>query len=266
MKRERFLRAGVILLAFMFLFSISLETIAAPKGKQQYYEIRVYRVKQSTQSERVDNYLRNAFIPAMHKAGIAKVGVFKPIESDTAYGKLVYVFIPYKSMNQYLKLSDMLKKDREYQENSKSFLSAPFNDPPFVRYESILLKAFTGMPQFVTPSFDTPAGERIFELRSYESATEYLASQKVKMFNEGEIALFKQLNFNPVFFASVLAGKQKPNLMYMTSFRDMATHDDRWKAFRAAPGWAELSAVEEYKNTVSKSHIMLLHPASYSDF
>lgn len=266
MKRERFLGAGVVFLVFMFLFSLSFETAAAQKGKQQYYEIKVYRVKQSTQSERVDNYLRNAFIPALHKAGITKVGVFKPIESDTAYGKLIYVFIPYKSINQYLKLPDILKKDKEYQESSSSFVSAPFNDPPFVRYESILLKAFAGMPQFVAPTFDTPAGDRIYELRSYESATEYLASQKIKMFDEGEIALFQQLNFNPVFFAKVLAGKQKPNLMYMTSFRDMTTHDDRWKAFRAAPGWAELSAIEEYKNTVSKSHIMLLHATSYSDF
>ncbi len=266
MERERFSGAGVVFLAFVLLFSISFETFAAPKGKQQYYEIRVYSVKQSSQSERVDNYLRNAFIPAMHKAGIAKVGVFKPIESDTAYGKLIYVFIPFKSMDQYLKLPDILKKDSEYQENSRSFVSAPYNDPPFVRYESILLKAFTGMPQFVAPSFDTPAGERIYELRSYESATEHLASQKMKMFNEGEIELFKQLDFNPVFSAQVLAGKQKPNLMYMTSFRDMTSHDDRWKSFRTAPGWTKLSAVEEFKNTVSKSHIMLVHPTSYSDF
>lgn len=266
MKRERFLGAGVMFLACILLLSISFDTFSAPKGKQQYYEIKVYRVNQSTQSERVDNYLRNSFIPAMHRAGIAKVGVFKPIESDTAYGKLIYVFIPYKSMDQYLKLPSILKKDKEYQENSRSFVSAPYNDPPFVRYESILLKAFAGMPQFVAPLFDTPAGERIFELRSYESATEHLASQKIKMFDEGEIALFQQLDFNPVFFAKVLAGKQQPNLMYMTSFRNMATHDDRWKAFRAAPGWTELSAIEEYKNTVSKSHIMLLHPTSYSDF
>ena len=266
MKRERFLGVGVVLLVIMFLFSFSFETTAAPKGKQQYYEIKVYRVNKSTQSERVDNYLRNSFIPALHKAGIADVGVFKPIESDTAYGKLIYVFIPYKSVKQYLKLPDILNKDKQYQESSSSFVSAPYNDPPFARYESILLEAFAGMPQFVAPTFDTPAGDRIYELRSYESATEYLASQKIKMFDEGEIALFEQLNFNPVFFAKAIAGKQMPNLMYMTSFRDMTTHDDRWKAFRAAPGWAELSAIEEYKNTVSKSHIMLLHPTSYSDF
>ncbi|MDX9812605.1 MAG: hypothetical protein RBU28_09460, partial [Bacteroidales bacterium] len=91
MKRERFLGVGVVLLVIMFLFSFSFETTAAPKGKQQYYEIKVYRVNKSTQSERVDNYLRNSFIPALHKAGIADVGVFKPIESDTAYGKLIYV-------------------------------------------------------------------------------------------------------------------------------------------------------------------------------
>lgn len=266
MKKYTIIRSGFISLALLFLLASAFTAFGAPKGKQQYYEIKVYRVKQSSQAGQVDNYLQNAYLPALHRAGISKIGVFKPVESDTTYGKLIYIFIPYKSMDQYLGLPGVLQKDIDYQSQGKGFIEAPYNDPPFVRYESILLKAFTGMPLFNAPVYDTPSGDRIYELRSYESATELKTALKIKMFNEGEIGLFVKLNFNPVFFAKVLAGNQQPNLMYMTSFRDMATHDDRWKAFRAAPEWAELSAVEEYKNTVSKSHIHLLHPTSYSDF
>jgi hypothetical protein len=43
------------------------------------------------------------------------------------------------------------------------------------------------------------------------------------MFNEGgEIELFKRLNFNAVFYASVISGSRMPNLMYMTSYESKA--------------------------------------------
>ncbi len=41
------------------------------------------------------------------------------------------------------------------------------------------------MPHFDTPDFSTPPSERIYELRSYESATETKAMLKIRMFNMG---------------------------------------------------------------------------------
>jgi len=38
----------------------------------------------------------------------------------------------------------------------------------------------------------------------------------------------------------------------MTTFADMKAHDERWDAFRNHPEWKALSAVEKYKNTVSR--------------
>jgi len=261
-------RVSPLVTIMMLLLTVPVIALnAASKPKQQYYEIRIYHVKQSSQLERIDSYLEYAFIPAMHRAGIDKIGVFKPVEADTAYGKLIYVFVPLKNVDQYLKLSAQLSKDKEYQKAGKEFLDAPYTDPPFARYESILLKAFRDMPQFRAPVFDTPVGERIYELRSYESATETKAAKKIDMFNQGgEIKLFESLNFNAVFYGEVLMGSHKPNLMYMTTFQDMTTHDAKWKEFSSSPEWKKLSGLEEYKNTVSKGSPYLLHPASYSDF
>ena len=90
----------------------------------------------------IDAYLKDAYLPALHRAGITKVGVFKPVETDTAFGKLVYVFIPFKTVEQYAQLPDKLEKDKVYAEAGKAFLDAPYNNPPYIRYESILLKAF----------------------------------------------------------------------------------------------------------------------------
>jgi hypothetical protein len=87
------------------------------------------------------------------------------------------------------------------------------------------------------------------------------------MFNQaGEIKLFHKLGFNVVFCGEVMAGSIKPNLMYMTSFSDMASNEAHWKTFVDSPEWKTLSGMEEYKNTVSAIHKVLLHTAVYSEF
>ena len=253
----------------MFILAItglSLSTVmAAPK--QMYYEIKIYRIGKPGQEAKIDAYLKDAFIPALHRAGISKVGVFKPIEKDTAFGKLVYVFIPYKNLGQYETLSDKLNKDQAYQQAGQAFLDAPYNDPAYIRHEDILAKAFSHMPEFKTFAYSTPVSERIYEYRSYESATDAKALKKIHMFNEGgEMAIFEKIGSKAVFYAQVIFGSQKPRLIYMTTYSDMKSHDEHWNAFRNAPEWKALSGKEEYKNSTSKTRAFLLHPTDYSDF
>ena len=251
------------LLTLVILLVLVLNTTSAQTKGQMYYEIKIYRISGPAQEAKMDAYLKDAFIPAVHRAGIKTVGVFKPVEADTAFGKFVYVFIPYNTVNQFFELEGKLEKDAAYHEAGKAFLDAPYNEPPFVRYESTFMRAFTGMPALKIPTYTTPPSERIYELRSYESATEAKATKKIHMFNEGgEIGIFEKVGSNAVFYAQVLLGSQKPRLMYMTTYADMKSHDDHWVAFRNSPEWKTLSAKEEYKNTVSKAKPYLLHPTS----
>jgi hypothetical protein len=266
MKKNYLFRIVLAFMAMLLLVSFSAGTFAAAP-KQQYYEIKIYRIKDSGQAGTIDKYLKDAFIPAMHRAGISKIGVFKPVEADTAYGKLIYVFIPYKTADEYFKLVTFLENDKAYQAAGKDFIDAPYNNPPFVRYESVFMKAFSHMPQFRVTSYTTPVSERIYELRSYESATEAKALKKIQMFNEGgEIGIFEKVGANAVFYAQVLLGSQKPRLMYMTTYSDMKSHDEHWLAFRNSPEWKTISSMEEYKNSTSKTKAFLLHPTDYSDF
>ena len=88
------------------------------------------------------------------------------------------------------------------------------------------------------------------------------------MFNDGgEIALFKKLNFNAVFYGKVLSGSRMPNLMYMTTFENMADRDAHWKAFGSSEEWKTMSALPEYENkvSVSRNETILMRPADYSD-
>jgi len=267
MKKTRFFNRTFPVLLLLLFITFGFRSYGAPPAKQQYFEVRIYRINGPAQEAMVDAYLKDAWIPALHRAGIPSVGVFKPIEADTAFGKLVYVFIPYNTIDQYAQLPDKLSKDQVYAAAGKAFIDAPFDNPPFVRYESILSLAFKNMPQFRVPSFTTPRSERIYEFRSYESATEAKAAKKIQMFNEGgEIGIFESIDANAVFYAKVILGSQMPRLLYMTTYADMKSHDEKWAAFRNHPDWKKISTADEYKNATSKTKPYLLHPTSYSDF
>jgi hypothetical protein len=132
--------------------------------------------------------------------------------------------------------------------------------------ETIFLKAFEKMPSAAAPALTGSKAERVYELRSYESASEKIFRNKVDMFNKGgEVALFKRLGFNAVFYGEVLFGAKMPNLMYMTSFENMNTRDQYWKTFGSDPEWKKLSAMPEYQHNVSRNEIVFLRSTNYSD-
>ena len=59
-------------------------------------------------------------------------------------------------------------------------------EPAYVRQESSLLEAFSGMPQVEAPPAELMENDaRIYELRIYESHSLVAGKKKVEMFNEG---------------------------------------------------------------------------------
>ncbi|MEJ7644146.1 MAG: NIPSNAP family protein [Chryseolinea sp.] len=249
----------------LMLTALSVATLAAPP-KREYYEIRIYTFKDKSQEEAIDKFLKGSLIPALHRASVPTVGVFKPVESDSTYGKRIYVLIPYSTLDQYAKVPQDLLNDKQYSASGAEYLDAPFNTPPYTRMQSILVQAFKGMPKMEVPKLTGPKEERIYELRSYESHTEKIARNKVQMFNDGdEVGLFKRLGFNAVFYGEVLAGSKMPNLMYMTTFENKAARDEHWKSFSNDPQWKVLSKQPEYQNNVSKNEQLFLRPTEYSE-
>ncbi|WP_439582781.1 NIPSNAP family protein [Dyadobacter bucti] len=238
-------------------------------AKREFYQIKVYHLKGEAQEKKVDDFLKQAYLPALHKAGISKVGVFKPIVSQAANAvneKLIYVFIPFRSYDQFSKLEEKLIKDQQYQGNGKEYLDALFSEPPYDRIESILLNAFEKSPMFSLPQLTSPMKDRVYELRSYEGHTEKISKNKIEMFNKGdEVGLFKRLGFNAVFYAEVVSGSRMPNLMYMTTFENKAARDAHWDAFGKDAYWKQLSAMPIYQKNVSRNDMKFLYPTDYSD-
>ncbi|HAC73332.1 MAG TPA: NIPSNAP family containing protein [Porphyromonadaceae bacterium] len=237
------------------------------KQKREFYQLTVYHYSTFEQEKVLDNYLKEALVPALHKMEIKSVGVFKAIANDTSANKTLYLFVPLKSLNTVDEINTRLMKDDKFNANNKEYADVPYNKPAYNRMETILLKAFPLAPAMKLPNLKSAKSQRVYELRSYESASEKIFRNKVHMFNEGgEMEIFTRLDFNPVFYSEVVAGGKMPNLMYMTTFENKEDRDAHWDAFRVDPAWKQLSSLPEYKNNVSHSDITFLRPADYSDF
>ncbi|MBS1544103.1 MAG: NIPSNAP family protein [Bacteroidetes bacterium] len=236
-------------------------------AQSESFELRIYHFADAKSTAGTEQFIQNALLPALHQQGIFRIGVFKPAAKDTIHKNSLYVLIPYKDLNQMDKVSAALWNDQAFLKAGEAYLNAPWDQPPYLRMETIVLKAFKDMPQLEKPGLKGPRENRIYELRSYEGATEKLYHSKVHMFNEGkEIGLFKRLKFNAIFYAETLAGSRMPNLMYMTSFENMVERDSHWKLFGDDPEWKVLSAKPEYQHTVSRIEIHFLTPTEYSDY
>jgi hypothetical protein len=236
------------------------------KGPHDFYQVKIYHLKNNDQVAQVDQYLKDAYLPALHRFGIKNIGVFKPIANDTAEVKFIYVLIPFNSSDAWMNIDQKLAKDGDYLTSAKSFIEAPSDKAPYERMESVLLDAFSGQGHLVVPT--TKNAERVFELRSYESPTLHLAQKKMAMFNKDEMEIFNRLKFNPVFYGEVVSGSHMPNLMYMPIFESVDQRNAQWKVFGNDPKWKEISTDPFNENKVSVSHIdsILMHSTDYSDY
>ena len=153
--------AATLLLISLFLGSCqSSET----EGRD-YYQLKIYHLsesdpeRRSEQEKTLDQYLADAFIPAMHRAGIGSIGVFKPLESLMEELPMVMILVPYSSLEQFGEMPRVLLADQQYREDGAAYLEASHDNPPYQRIESVLLRAFENTPRIQLPDHPTPRGQ-----------------------------------------------------------------------------------------------------------
>jgi hypothetical protein len=110
MKKRIFLLSCSILLALTLTSLLSWSQ--AGKQAREFYQLTVYHYSNEEQEKILDNYLQNALLPALHRMSITKVGIFKALANDTSASKLLYVFLPMKSLDMVAKLATELSDDR----------------------------------------------------------------------------------------------------------------------------------------------------------
>ena len=254
------------IITFLLIFSIAF-TSSAQDEKRQFYQLKTYTLVGEKQEGIMDAYLKDAYLPALKRANIENVGVFKLRPSNYLTANKIYVLIPFESMQQFLTLDNMLSQDKTYISVGTPYIEAKYDEPPYDHINSTLMKAFTEMPMMKASEVKGPKKDRVYELRSYESPTEATYQNKVDMFNAGgEVELFKSLGFNAVFYAEVLSGDRMPNLMYMTTFPNMEKRDALWASFFASDKWGKLKTDPKYQNNMKKADKIMLYPTEYSDY
>jgi hypothetical protein len=249
MQRRSFLQStlatgGIAAMSATAMSAVTTADDVKPKTGREFFELRTYLLKPDKQKH-LDDYLKDALIPALNRSGIKQVGVFH--ETPVPETPAVYLLIPYSSLEQMTTATANLESDAEYQKAAANYLAMPATDPVYERIESSLLRGFETMPKLEAPE----KKGRLFNLR---------------MFNKGEIAIFRRVGLTPVLFGEAIVGTRIPNLTYLLAFDDDDARNAAWTRFRTDPEWIKLKAIPEYedKRIVSKITNKLLTPASYS--
>jgi hypothetical protein len=229
------------------------------------FELRKVRLRSGLMEARYGDYVRDALLPALNRAGVTPVGAFTVLVGSE--GPALYLLLAHASAESIVAAGTRLADDAEYRRAGAVLRALPASDPPYVRRESSLMQAFASLPAVETPAGPLAAASRVFELRTYESHSEGATAKKIGMFEGGgEIAIFRRVGITPVFFARDLVGPTVPSLTYMVVFPDLAARERAWAAFGADPEWVKLRATPGLTNAdiVSNIHSTLLRPAPYS--
>ena len=238
-----------------------LDTLAKAADRQ-YIELRRYHLLPGAKQRAFSTFVGNVAIPAMNRAGVGRVGAFTVMYGENAPSMLLV--LQHQSLESVATLREKLANDSAYVRDGAAILDAPLSDPAFVRAESSVLRAIEAMPALEPSAGAEKATPRIMELRTYESHSDKAAINKLKMFNAGEVPIFRKTGLTPVFFGETVIGSKMPNLTYMLTFENMPARDAAWSAFLKDPDWKTMSADPQYKENVSAISDIILRPTPYS--
>jgi hypothetical protein len=235
-----------------------LASAADSPKTNQYYEMQYFHMKNGSQGQRTNDFFAKYYVPAISKLGMPPVGFFNPVIGEQS--PFLLMLISHPNLASVDTLNDRLNADQEYRKGFEAYLGG---EPPYNRRDVSLLKAFDSMPVLQVPP--GKAGH-LFEMRTYESNTSITLQRKIKMFGDGEIAIFKRLGMNPVFFGQTRFGVNVPNLTYMLAYDDLAHRDSVWKAFGSDPEWLKLKNMPGLSDAEIVSNISntILRPTAYS--
>jgi hypothetical protein len=250
MKRRNFMSAAAGLAA-------AAQT-APPKNA--FFHLLYFYLRTGPQVERTTQYLKQVFLPAAGRVGLGPIGFFMPIIGERS--PFILSLASYPSLASMETIHNRFGEDKEFGKGWEDYNT--INDPAYVRMENTLLRAFDSMPALETPEPRQTA--RIFELRTYESVNEKASRRKIKMFDDGEIGIFRRLGMTPVFFGQTLVGRNLPNLSYLLAFDNLAARERLWGSFGADPEWQKLRAQPGLSDAeiVSSISNTILRPLPFS--
>ena len=211
--------------------------LGAADTKPSIIELCYLRMRntQDSMAQRTNDFLANSYVPAVQRAGAKRIGAFtNVIGADNPRTLLV---TEYPDISAWEGASKKLGDDKELAKASESYYAGPLQ---YIRKEIQLLRGFSTVPSIEVPARLPDGRTHIFELRTYESNHQRSLARKIRMFDEGEIALFRKLGMIVVFFGEAIAGPNLPQLTYMLGYDDLAARDKAWASFVSSPEWDKM--------------------------
>ena len=226
----------------------------AGAGENQVYELRCYRLRNSKAGQfgRLTGFMESEHLPMSKRLGIVQ-GYFRVTLGE--FTPRVYTLSAYDSLADMGARMEAKRADKAWVKAATEF--GMHDDAPYDRVESWLLRAFDGMKTIEVP--EEPA-KRVFDLRIYEQETFRDTQEKMRMFNEEEIQIFRDCGINPVFFGETIVGSHMPSLIYMSHYDDMDARAKAWSTFSRSEDWNRIKNHPGWSNadivsTVSNIHL-----------
>lgn len=237
---------------------------AGTPAKNVIIELRRIQLRNSAdnQRQRTTDFLDKHALSACQRAGAGPVGIFQSsIGPGTPF---LLTVVTYPSLAAMDEIKGRMAADKDFQKARDAYDAQPGLN--YVRIDSSLLRSFDGFPTVEPPPNAGKRPSRLFEVRCYESNNHSTLQKKIKMFNDGEIGIFKKLGMQPVFFGETIVGQNQPNLVYMLSYEDFAGREKAWKAFGGDPDWKKMREMPGYGDAEIVSNISnyLVSPLSFS--
>ena len=245
-----------------FLASSSAASLAAGAApaetvpdESQIFELRCYKLRysKSNQFQRLTAFLESEHLPMTERIGWVQ-GYFRVTLGE--FTPRVYTLAAFDSLADMGEKMAAKRADKAWSEAADEFGS--HEQAPYDRVESWLLRAFDGMKTIEVP--DVPERPRAYDLRIYEQETFRDTQEKMRMFNEEEIQIFRDCGINPLFFGETIVGSHMPSLIYMSHYADMDARSEAWSTFGGSDAWNRIKSHPGWSNadivaTVSNIHL-----------
>ena len=239
-----------------------LDTLAQAANRQ-FIELRRYQLLPGAKQRAFGTYLGEAAIPAMNRAG---VGQGRRVHRHLRRECALAAPRPHARVARLRGVAARrMAADAEYNTSRRRDpRRAARRSRPSCASRARCCAPSRRCRHWSRPRSAGTTAPRIYELRTYESHNDKAALNKLKMFNAGEVPIFRKTGLTPVFFGETVLGEKMPSLNYMLTFPDMAARDAAWSAFLKDPDWKTLSGDPQYKENVSAITDLILRPTPFS--
>lgn len=263
LSRRQFLPALGLPLAAALLPSASAgEGAQVPAGKGQggVFAVRSYVLRNGSQPERLQAFLKGGLLPEYAKLGAEPAIVLDAVVA--AHLPQTLTILGFRSVEHWREAEQKLTASAAYRGALEQWERG--DEAPYEEYSERLLTATPFSPPLAAGDAGSPA--RIFELRVYHSPTSRQLAALNERFAQQEIGIFHRSGIHPVLYTNGLTGDSLPNLTYLIPFESLAAREKAWAAFASDPEWIKVRAesVQKFGQIASVIQMSLWKAAPYS--